>query len=636
MQKGTINVQTENIFPIIKKFLYSDHDIFLRELVSNAVDATQKLKALSSLGQAEGEMGDITIEIEADKENKTLTIRDKGIGMSAEEVDKYINQIAFSSAEEFLEKFKGVDSASIIGHFGLGFYSSFMVASKVQIITKSYKPDVPAVIWECDGSTEYTINEIDKTTRGTDIILHIADDALDFLEENKILELLNKYCKFLPVPIRFGNEKRWETKEEETEVVEGEEKKEPERFEVEYPRIINNINPLWKKSPSDITEEEYKSFYRELYPNTFEEPLFSIHLNVDYPFNLTGILYFPKARTTMEVQKEKIHLYCNQVFITDQVEGIVPDFLMLLHGVIDSPDIPLNVSRSYLQSDANVKKISTHISKKVADKLEEMFKQNREDFEKKWDDIKIFIQYGMITDEKFYERAAKFFLFKNIEGKYFTFEEYINHIETLQKDKNESLIYLYSTNEKAQYTYIQSAKDKGYDVLLMDGMLDAHFINTIESKFEKSRFNRVDADVIDKLIEKDEQMPSKLTEDEQKGLKELFENQVQKEKFSVVAESLSETDLPVMITRSEFMRRWSDMQALNGGGSKTFMPGLDSYNIVVNSNHPIMDKIIHETEEEQKITIVKELIDLALLSQNILEGEALDNFIKRSISMIGK
>jgi molecular chaperone HtpG len=636
MQKGTINVQTENIFPIIKKFLYSDHDIFLRELVSNAVDATQKLKALSSLGQAEGEMGDITIEIEADKENKTLTIRDKGIGMSAEEVDKYINQIAFSSAEEFLEKFKGVDSASIIGHFGLGFYSSFMVASKVQIITKSYKPDVPAVIWECDGSTEYTINEIDKTTRGTDIILHIADDALDFLEENKILELLNKYCKFLPVPIRFGNEKRWETKEEETEVVEGEEKKEPERFEVEYPRIINNINPLWKKSPSDITEEEYKSFYRELYPNTFEEPLFSIHLNVDYPFNLTGILYFPKARTTMEVQKEKIHLYCNQVFITDQVEGIVPDFLMLLHGVIDSPDIPLNVSRSYLQSDANVKKISTHISKKVADKLEEMFKQNREDFEKKWDDIKIFIQYGMITDEKFYERAAKFFLFKNIDGKYFTFEEYRNHIETLQKDKHESLIYLYSTNEKAQYTYIQSAKDKGYDVLLMDGMLDAHFINTIESKFEKSRFNRVDADVIDKLIEKDEQMPSKLTEDEQKGLKELFENQVQKEKFSVVAESLSETDLPVMITRSEFMRRWSDMQALNGGGSKTFMPGLDSYNIVVNSNHPIMDKIIHETEEEQKITIVKELIDLALLSQNILEGEALDNFIKRSISMIGK
>ncbi len=637
MQKGTINVQTENIFPIIKKFLYSDHDIFLRELVSNAVDATQKLKALSSIGQAEGEMGDITIEIEADKENRTLTIRDKGIGMSAEEVDKYINQIAFSSAEEFLEKFKGVDSASIIGHFGLGFYSSFMVASKVQIITKSYKPDVPAVIWECDGSTEYTINEIDKTTRGTDIILHIADDALDFLEENKILELLNKYCKFLPVPIRFGNEKRWETEEEgNVEVAEGEEKKEPKRIEVEYPRIINNTNPLWKKSPSDITEEEYKSFYHELYPHTFEEPLFSIHLNVDYPFNLTGILYFPKARTTMEVQKEKIHLYCNQVFITDQLEGIVPDFLMLLHGVIDSPDIPLNVSRSYLQSDASVKKISTHISKKVADKLEEMFKQNREDFEKKWDDIKIFIQYGMITDEKFYERASKFFLFKNIEGKYFTFEEYKNHIETLQKDKHESLIYLYSTNEKAQFTYIQSAKDKGYDVLIMDGMLDAHFINTIESKFEKSRFNRVDADVIDKLIEKEELMPSKLTDEEQKGLKELFESQVQKEKFSVITESLSETDLPVMITRSEFMRRWSDMQALNGGNSKSFMPGLDSYNIVLNSNHPIMDKVIHEAEEEQKIVIVKQLLDLALLSQNILEGEALDNFIKRSVSLIGK
>lgn len=637
MQKGTINVQTENIFPIIKKFLYSDHDIFLRELVSNAVDATQKLKALSSLGQAEGEIGDVSIEIEMDKENKTLTIRDKGLGMTAEEVDKYINQIAFSSAEEFLEKFKGVDSTSIIGHFGLGFYSSFMVSNKVQIITKSYKTESPAVIWECDGSTEYTINDIEKNSRGTDIILHIADDALDFLDENKILELLNKYCKFLPVPIRFGNEKRWETEEEEeTELAEGEEKKEPKRIEVETPRIINNTNPLWKKTPADITEEEYKSFYRELYPHTFEEPLFSIHLNVDYPFNLTGILYFPKARKTMEVQKEKIHLYSNQVFITDQVEGIVPDFLMLLHGVIDSPDIPLNVSRSYLQSDANVKKIATHISKKVADKLEEMFKQNREDFEKKWDDIKIFIQYGMITDEKFYERAAKFFLFKNIDGKYFTFEEYRIHIETLQKDKHESLIYLYSTDDKAQYTYIQSAKDKGYDVLLMDGMLDAHFINTIESKFEKSRFNRVDADVIEKLIEKEDLMPSKLTEEEQKGLTELFQNQVQKEKFSVIAESLSETDLPVMITRSEFMRRWSDMQALNGGGAKTFMPGLDSYNIVLNSNHPIMDKIIHETEEEQKIAMVHELIDLALLSQNILEGEALDRFIKRSISMIGK
>ena len=477
MKKGTINVQTENIFPIIKKFLYSDHDIFLRELVSNAVDATQKLKALSSLGQAEGEIGDTTIDIEINKEEKTLTIRDRGIGMSAEEVDKYINQIAFSSAEEFLEKFKGVDSATIIGHFGLGFYSSFMVASKVQIITKSYKADSKAVIWECDGSPNYTLKETKKTTRGTDIILHISDDTLEFLEESKILELLNKYCKFLPVPIHFGNEKRWETDPNEViEEVEGEEKKEPKKIEVEYPRIINNTNPLWKKSPSDITEKEYKSFYRELYPNTFEEPLFSIHLNVDYPFNLTGILYFPKAKRTMEVQKEKIHLYSNQVFITDQLEGIVPDFLMLLHGVIDSPDIPLNVSRSYLQSDGNVKKISSHITKKVADKLEEMFKQNREDFEKKWDDIKVFIQYGMITDEKFYERASKFFLFKNIDGKYFTIEEYHNHIVTLQKDKHESLIYLYTSDEKAQYTYIQSAKEKGYDVLMMDGMLDNHLL----------------------------------------------------------------------------------------------------------------------------------------------------------------
>lgn len=637
MQKGTINVHTENIFPIIKKFLYSDHDIFLRELVSNAVDATQKLKALSSLGQVDGEIGDTTIEIEVDKANKTLTIRDKGIGMTAEEVDKYINQIAFSSAEEFLEKFKGVDSANIIGHFGLGFYSSFMVSDQVQIITKSYKKDSAAVIWECDGSPNYTLKEAEKETRGTDIILHITDENIEFLEDSKILELLKKYCKFLPVPIRFGNEKRWENDPEEViaEVVEGEEPKEPKRIEVEFPRIINNPNPLWRKAPSDISEDEYKSFYRELYPSTFEEPLFSIHLNVDYPFNLTGILYFPKARKTMEVQKEKIHLYCNQVFITDQLEGIVPDFLMLLHGVIDSPDIPLNVSRSYLQSDGNVKKISSHISKKVADKLEEMFKHNREDFEKKWDDIKVFIQYGMITDEKFYERAAKFFLFKNTEEKYFTFEEYRNHIETLQKDKHESLIYLYTSDEKAQYTYIQSAREKGYDVLVMDSMLDAHFINTIESKFEKSRFNRVDADVVDKLIEKEDQIPSKLTEDEQKGLKELFESQVQKEKFAVVTESLSETELPVMITRSEFMRRWSDMQALNGG-AKSFMPGLDSYNIVVNSNHPIMDKIIHETEAENKITIVKQLVDLALLSQNILEGEALNNFIKRSVNMIGK
>ncbi|MEI6347673.1 MAG: molecular chaperone HtpG [Bacteroidota bacterium] len=636
MQKGTINVQTENIFPIIKKFLYSDHDIFLRELVSNAVDATQKLKALSSIGQVEGDLGDVTIEIEIDKENKTLTIHDKGIGMTAEEVDKYINQIAFSSAEEFLEKFKGVDSASIIGHFGLGFYSSFMVASKVQIISKSYKVDSQAVIWECDGSPNYTLNEIEKTSRGTDIILHISDDALEFLEEHKILELLKKYCKFLPVPIRFGNEKKWETqKDESLEVVEGEEKKEPKRIEVEYPRIINNTNPLWKKAPSDITEDEYKSFYHELYPNTFEEPLFSIHLNVDYPFNLTGILYFPKARKTMEVQKEKIHLYCNQVFITDQLEGIVPDFLTLLHGVIDSPDIPLNVSRSYLQSDGNVKKISSHISKKVADKLEEMFKQNREDFEKKWDDIKIFIQYGMITDEKFYERAAKFFLFKNVDGKYFTFDEYKNHIETLQKDKHDSLIYLYASDEKIQYTYIQSIKERGYDVLIMDGMLDSHFINTIESKFEKSRFNRVDADVVDKLIEKDEPQPSKLNEEEQKDLVSLFEAQVEKARFSVVTENLSETDLPVMITRSEFMRRWSDMQALNGG-SKTFMPGLDSYNIVVNSNHPLMGKVIAEQEQDQKDMLVKQLIDLAMLSQNILEGEALNDFIKRSVSMIGK
>ena len=625
MQKGTINVQTENIFPIIKKFLYSDHEIFLRELVSNAVDATQKLKAMASLGQFKGELGDLTIEIEIDKNNKKLIVRDRGIGMTNEEVDKYINQIAFSSAEEFLEKFKGVDAANIIGHFGLGFYSSFMVADKVELITKSYQPNSKAVIWECDGSPNFTIDKHKKTSRGTEIILYISDENIEFLEEHRILQLLKKYCKFLPVPIRFGNEKKWEKPE-------GEEKE----VEIEQPRIINNPNPLWKKSPSEITDEEYKSFYREIYPHTFEEPLFNIHLNVDYPFNITGILYFPKARKTIEVQKEKIHLYSNQVYITDQLEGIVPDFLTLLHGVIDSPDIPLNVSRSYLQSDGNVKKISGHITKKVADKLEEMFKTNREDFEKKWDDIKVFIQYGMVTDEKFYDRAAKFYLFKNTENKYFTYEEYRNHIITLQKDKSDMLIYLYTSDIQSQHTYIQNATERGYDVLLMDGVLDTHFINNVEQKFEKSRFSRVDAETVDKLIEKDEPTPSKLSAEQEKNLKELFESQVQKEQFSVTTESLSETEMPVFITQPEFMRRFKDMQALNGGGNNMFMPRLDSYNIVVNSNHELMETVLNETDETKKQTLVKQLIDLAMLSQNILNGEELTNFIKRSVSLIGK
>lgn len=621
MQKGNINVKTENIFPIIKKFLYSDHEIFLRELVSNAVDATQKIKAMASLGEFKGELGDTTIDVSFDKDKKTITILDRGLGMTEEEVDQYINQIAFSSAEEFLEKFKGVDEASLIGHFGLGFYSAFMVAEKVELRTKSWREDAQAVQWSCDGSPEYQIEPIDKSERGTEIILHIADDGMEFLEEYKILNLLKKYCKFLPVPIRFGKEKKWETPE-------GEEKAK----EYEVDRIINNTNPLWKKSPTEITDEEYKSFYRELYPSTFDEPLFNIHLNVDYPFNLNGILYFPKARKTIEVQKEKIHLYCNQVFITDQLEGIVPDFLTLLHGVIDSPDIPLNVSRSYLQSDSNVKKISGHISKKVADKLEEMFKNNREDFEAKWDDISVFIKYGMITDEKFYERALKFLLFKNVDGKYFTREEYNKHIETLQKDKNDTIVHLYSSDKIAQHSYITTAKERGYDILLMDGILDNHFINHIESKFEKTTFARVDSDVIDKLIQKEGELPSKLSDDDIKKAKEIFELQVDKKSFHVVSENMSDSDMPILITQTEFMRRWKDMQNLSG--QKSFMPEMDSYNLVINTNHPLVDKIVHEEDEEKQKNITKQLVDLALLSQNILKGEDLTEFVKRSLSLI--
>jgi molecular chaperone HtpG len=479
------------------------------KLISNAVDATQKIKALVNLGKTTAELGDLTIEVKINKESKTLHVIDKGIGMSAEEVDKYINQIAFSSAEEFLKKYKGADSTKIIGHFGLGFYSSFMVSDQVEIITKSYKKNSKAVKWSCDGSPNYTIEENQKEIRGTEIILHIAEDSIEFLEENRILELLNKYCRFLPVPIRFGNEKVWEKSE-------GEEKS----VEVEKPRIINNTDPLWKQSPANITNENYKEFYRELYPYSFDDPLFQIHLNVDYPFNLTGILYFPKVKNQFEMQKNKVQLYCNQVFITDQLEGVIPEFMMLLQGVIDSPDIPLNVSRSFLQSDSNVKKISTHITKKVADKLEEMFKNDREDFEKKWDDIKVFIEYGIITDEKFYDRAKSFFLLKNSEGKYFTLDEYKAKIEPLQKDKNGILKYLYASDADGQLLYIESAKEKGYDILMMDGFLDPHFINMIEPKLEKSSFSRVDADVIEKLIEKEDFFPSKLSENEQKNLKE--------------------------------------------------------------------------------------------------------------------
>lgn len=621
MQTGKINVQTENIFPIIKKFLYSDHDIFLRELVSNAVDATQKLKTLVSLGNVPVEMGDTTIQVVVNKEDKTLRVIDRGIGMTEDEVVKYITQIAFSSAEEFLDKYKGADAASIIGHFGLGFYSSFMVAREVEIITKSYLDGSQAVRWVCDGSPDYTIEPVEKEDRGTEIILHIAEEEESFLEEMKIVELLHKYCRFLPVPIQCGMEKDWQKGENDEKSV-----------EVEKPRIINNTDPLWKQSPSNLTQENYSKFYRELYPMSFEEPLFQIHLNVDYPFNLTGVLYFPKVKNQFEIQKNKVQLYCNQVFITDQLEGVIPEFMMLLHGVIDSPDIPLNVSRSYLQSDAQVKKISSHITKKVADKLEEMFKNDREDFEKKWDDIKVFIQYGSISDEKFYEKAKSFFLLKNVEGKYFTLEEYRTHIEALQKDKNDTLIYLYASDSDSQHVYINSAKERGYDILMMDGFLDVHFINMMEQKLEKSRFTRVDADVIDKLIEKETSHISKLSESETVTLKDIFDKQIEKEKFTVQIESLSDSDLPVMITRNEFMRRYQDMEKISG--QKSFYGAFDHYNLVVNGNHDLVQKILKEEVEEKQQQLIQQMVDLALLSQNMLTGEKLSSFVQRSIQMM--
>jgi molecular chaperone HtpG len=621
MKSGKINVKTENIFPIIKKFLYSDNDIFLRELISNAVDATQKLSTLVKSGVAQVELGDTTIEVVVNKDDKTLRVIDKGIGMTEEEVLKYINQIAFSSAEEFLEKYKGTDSANLIGHFGLGFYSAFMVAKEVEIITKSYIEEAEAVRWVCDGSPQYKMEKHDKTERGTEIILHVSEEDAQFLDEYKIVDLLKKYCRFLPIPIRCGNEKYWDKPE-------GEEKS----VEMERPRIINNTNPLWKQTPSGLTQEEYLKFYRELYPLSFEEPLFQIHLNVDYPFNLTGVLYFPKVKNQMEFQKNKVQLYCNQVFITDQLEGIIPEFMQLLHGVIDSPDIPLNVSRSYLQSDAAVKKISAHITKKVADKLEEMFKNNREDFEQKWDDIKVFIQYGAVTDDKFYDRAKAFYLFKNVDGKYFTLDEYKTHIEVLQKDKEDNLIYLYAADTDAQHIYINAAKERGYDVLWFDGFLDTHFINMLEQKLEKSRFTRVDADIIDKLIEKGDVQVSKLSENETKQLKELFDNSVEKEKFTVNIEPLSETDLPIMLTRNEFMRRYQDMEKLSG--QKSFYSAFDHFTLVVNGNHELANQLLHETDKEKQETLTKQLIDLALLSQNLLTGEKLSEFVKRSVGLL--
>ena len=626
MRKGKINVQTENIFPIIKKFLYSDHEIFLRELISNAVDATQKLKTLSSMGEFKGDLGDIRIEVKLDSKAKTLTISDKGIGMTADEVEKYINQIAFSSAEEWIDKVKSAgENNGIIGHFGLGFYSSFMVAKKVEIQTLSWQEGAQAVKWECEGNPEFEISEIKKKNRGTDIILHIADDSTEFLEESRVLALLKKYCKFLPVEILFGKETEYKTEKDEK----GEDKQVP----IEKDRIINNPKPAWTQKPADLKDEDYKSFYRELYPLTFEEPLFNIHLNVDYPFTLTGILYFPKVKQNFEVQRDKIQLYSNQVFVTDSVEGIVPDFLTLLHGVLDSPDIPLNVSRSFLQSDSNVKKISGHITKKVADKLEELFKSNREDFEKKWDDIKIFIQYGMISDEKFKERAQKFCLLKNVDDKYFTFEEYRNHIKTEQTDKDKKVVHIYASHKEEQHSFINAAKERGYDVLLMDTPIDSHFINMLESTLEDVSFVRVDADVVEKLISKDEELPSKLSDEQKDKLKPLVEKQLEKQTFHVVFENLSETDQPMLITQPEFMRRMKDMSAL--GGRMSYMGNMpDTYNLVVNTNHPTISKIIDESDENNQSKLISQLIDLAMLSKNLLKGEKLTTFIKRSVDLI--
>jgi molecular chaperone HtpG len=628
---GKINVQTENIFPIIKKFLYSDNEIFLRELVSNATDATQKLKALTSMGEAKGELGDLKIEVVLDKEAKTITIKDKGIGMTKDEIEKYITQIAFSGAEEFVQKYQDkVDKNVVIGHFGLGFYSAFMVAQKVEIFSLSFKEGSKAVRWECDGSPEYQIEEVDsKTERGTNIVLHVAEDSLEFLETQKIEGLLKKYCKFLPVEIVFGTKKEWIPNGEKDE--KGIEKE----TEIDVENIINNPNPAWIRKPIDLKDEDYKAFYRELYPMQFEEPLFHIHLNVDYPFNLTGILYFPKLSNKFEAPKDRIQLYSNQVFVTDNVENIVPDFLTMLRGVIDSPDIPLNVSRSYLQADSNVKKISAHITKKVADKLDELFKKDRPDFETKWDDIKIFVQYGLISDEKFYEKASKFTLLKNTEGKAFTFDEYDAHVKANQTDKDNKLVFLYATNVDEQHTYIDAAKSRGYDVLLMDSPLDAHLINSLESKLTNTQFVRVDSDTVEKLIKKDDGQVSKLTEDEQTKLKPVIEGVVAKEKYTVQFESLSETDSPMLITRPEFMRRMKDMQAMGGGGGMNFYGSMpDMYNLVVNSNHPLISKILAETDATKQSQLAKQAADLALLAQGLLKGEELTKFVKRSVEMI--
>lgn len=685
MKKGNIGVTTENIFPVIKKFLYSDHEIFLREMVSNAVDATQKLKTLAQKGDFKGELGDLTIHVKLDKDAKTLTISDRGLGMTAEEIDKYINQIAFSGVTDFLTKYKD-EANAIIGHFGLGFYSSFMVSDKVEIITKSYQEGAKAMHWTCDGSPEFTLEETEKADRGTDIVLHIADDCKEFLEKTRITALLNKYCKFMAVPIAFGKKTEW---------------KDGKEVETQDDNIINSVEPLWTKTPSTLKDEDYKNFYRTLYPMQ-DEPLFWIHLNVDFPFHLTGILYFPRVHSNLDLQRNKIQLYCNQVFVTDQVEGIVPDFLTLLHGVIDSPDIPLNVSRSYLQSDANVKKISTYITKKVADRLQQTFKDDRKDYEAKWDDLKLFINYGMLSQEDFYDRAKDFALFKDINGKYFTMEEYKTLIKDNQTDKNGDLVYLYATNKNDQYSYIKAAEDKGYSVLLMDGQLDMPMVSMLEQKLEKSRFARVDADIIDRLIQKEDAKKSALEADDRDKLAEVFRSQMpvdSKATFNVDMEALGEQAQPVLITESEYMRRMKDMSHFQPGMSfYGQMP--DSYTVVLNTDHALVKEVLDETrkatdetlkpieselkgqqarlaalhqsqskKKAEEITkeekddlektekavneqrdkknkvlcdyakdnkIVHQLIDLALLQNGMLKGKALDEFLKRSVEMIKK
>lgn len=617
--KGKIGVTTENIFPVIKQFLYSDHEIFLRELVANAVDASQKMKALASSGDFKGDLGELKVTVELDEKEKTLKITDRGIGMTEEEVDKYINQIAFSSAGEFLEKYKD-QIGSIIGHFGLGFYSAFMVSKKVTIDTLSWKEGAKAVKWSCDGSPEYSMEEGDKADRGTTITLYLDDESSEFASKGRISGLLTKYCRFMPVPVVFGKKTEW---------------KDGKSVETEEDNVINDIEPIWTKAPSELKDEDYLKFYKELYPMD-DDPMFWIHLNVDYPFNLTGVLYFPKIKERMSIDKNKIQLYCNQMFVTEHVDNIVPDFLTLLHGVIDSPDIPLNVSRSYLQSDANVKKISTYITKKVADRLEEIFKEQREQYEQKWDNIKLFIEYGMLSDEKFCERAMKFTLLKNTDGKYFSIDDYRKAIEPAQTDKDKKLIFLYATDSEKQYFFIDAAKNQGYDVLLMDCELDSHFVNLLESKLENVRFARVDSDSVDKLIQKGEEVKLELSEDDKKSLDEMFKSVLpQGNEYVVEARNLGETAVPVLITQNEFMRRYREMSAM-GGGMNFYGSIPESYNIIVNMQNPLVAKIWNDRAVEGDNDLLRQVVDLALLSNGMLRGKDLSDFVARSEKLLGK